>query len=60
MGKLGATVGWSFWNSILITTTVLCGLATGEWTGVHGGPLRMLWCSVVVLIVGMILLGAGA
>ena len=59
LGKLGATVGWSLWNSILITTTVLCGLATGEWRGTHGQPVRMLWASVFVLIVGMIVLGAG-
>jgi L-rhamnose-H+ transport protein len=59
LGKLGATVGWSLWNSILITTTVLCGLATGEWRGTHGQPVRMLWASVAVLIVGMIVLGAG-
>jgi len=59
LGKLGPTVGWSLWNSILITTTVACGLATGEWRGVHGTPVRMLWASVVVLIVGMCILGAG-
>jgi L-rhamnose-H+ transport protein len=59
LGKLGATVGWSLWNSILITTTVLCGLATGEWRGAHGQPVRMLWASVLVLIAGMIVLGAG-
>jgi L-rhamnose-H+ transport protein len=59
LGKLGATVGWSLWNSILITTTVLCGLATGEWRGTHGQPVRLLWASVVVLIVGTIVLGAG-
>ncbi len=59
LGKLGATVGWSLWNSILITTTVLCGLATGEWRGAHGPPVRMLWASVLVLIVGMLVLGAG-
>ncbi len=59
LGKLGATVGWSLWNSILITTTVLLGLATGEWRGAHGNPRRLLWASVVVLILGMAVLGAG-
>ena len=59
LGKLGATVGWSLWNAILITTTVLCGLATGEWRGAHGAPLRMLWASVALLIAGMFILGAG-
>jgi len=59
LGKLGATVGWSLWNAILITTTVLCGLATGEWRGAYGAPLRMLWASVALLIAGMFILGAG-
>ena len=59
LGKLGATVGWSLWNSILITTTVLLGLATGEWRGAYGKPRRLLWTSVIVLILGMAILGAG-
>ena len=59
LGKLGPTLGWSLWNSILITTTVICGLVTGEWKGVGGAPLRTLWSSVVVLILGMVILGAG-
>jgi L-rhamnose-H+ transport protein len=59
LGKLGPTVGWSLWNAILITTTVLCGLATGEWRGAHRTPVRMLWASVAVLIAGMFILGAG-
>lgn len=59
LGKLGATLGWSLWNSILITTTVICGLATGEWRGAYGRPVLMLWASVVVLIAGMMILGAG-
>ena len=59
LGKLGPTLGWSLWNSILITTTVVCGLITGEWKGVRGMPLRTLWSSVVVLILGMVVLGAG-
>jgi len=60
MGKLGPTVGWSLWNSILITTTVLCGLATGEWSGSHGRPVRMFWISVFILTAGTVLLGFGA
>jgi L-rhamnose-H+ transport protein len=59
LGKIGPTVGWSLWNAILITTTVLCGLATGEWKGAHGAPVQMLWASVGILITGMFILGAG-
>jgi L-rhamnose-H+ transport protein len=59
LGKLGPTLGWSIWNSILITTTVLCGLLTHEWDGVRGDPLKWLWSGVTVLIVGMFVLGFG-
>lgn len=59
LGKLGATVGWSLWNCILITTTVLLGLATGEWRGAHGTPKSLLWASVFVLVLGVVVLGAG-
>jgi len=59
LGKLGASVGWSLWNAILITTTVVCGLATGEWRGASGTPVRLLWASVAVLIAATFILGAG-
>lgn len=60
LGRLGATLGWSLWNAILITTTVLCGLLTGEWRGVSGRPLAWLWAGILILIAGMFVLGAGA
>jgi L-rhamnose-H+ transport protein len=59
LGKLGPTLGWSIWNSILITTTVLCGWLTHEWDGVHGNPVKLFWTGIVVLIAGMFVLGFG-
>jgi L-rhamnose-H+ transport protein len=59
LGKLGPTLGWSIWNTILITTTVLCGLLTHEWDGVRGYPVRLLWIGIIVLIAGMFVLGLG-
>ena len=59
LGKLGPTVGWSIWNSVLITATVILGLATGEWRGAKGKPVQLLWASVVILIAGMVILGMG-
>ena len=59
LGKLGPTLGWSLWNAILITSTVLCGVLTHEWHGVNGRPLRLLWWGILILIAGMFVLGAG-
>jgi L-rhamnose-H+ transport protein len=59
LGRLGATLGWSLWNAILIATTFICGLLTNEWKGVHGRPLQMLYGGIAVMIAGMFVLGMG-
>jgi L-rhamnose-H+ transport protein len=59
LGRLGPSLGWSLWNTILIATTVVLGLATHEWRGVRGKPLRLLFIGIGVLIFGMFVLGAG-
>lgn len=59
LGRLGATLGWSLWNAILIATTVIFGLLTGEWEGVHGRPVTLLWIGIAIMIAGMFVLGAG-
>jgi L-rhamnose-H+ transport protein len=59
LGRLGPTLGWSLWNAILIATTVVCGLATGEWHGVRGRPVQWLVAGIAVLIAGMFVLGLG-
>jgi L-rhamnose-H+ transport protein len=60
LGPLGPTLGWSLWNAILIATTVICGLMTGEWAGVRGSPIRWLGIGIGLLITGSFVLGAGA
>jgi len=59
LGRLGPTLGWSLWNAVLIGATVACGLATREWKGVAGRPLRWLAGGIMILIAGMFVLGAG-
>ncbi len=59
LGRLGSTLGWSLWNAILIVTTVMCGLLTREWHGVHGRPIRWLTAGIGILIAGMFVLGMG-
>lgn len=59
LGNLGATLGWSLWNAILIASTVIGGILTHEWDGVRGPPWRLLWLGIFILIAGMFVLGAG-
>jgi L-rhamnose-H+ transport protein len=58
LGRLGPTLGWSLWNAILITTTVLCGLLTHEWDAVKGQPMRLLMVGIALLVAGMFVLGS--
>ena len=58
-GKLGATLGWSLWNAVLITSTVVCGIILHEWDGVRGRPRTLLWIGISILVAGMFVLGAG-
>lgn len=60
LGHLGPTIGWSLWNTILVVTTIVCGLMTGEWRGAEGRPLRLLFTGMAILIGGMCVLGMGA
>jgi L-rhamnose-H+ transport protein len=59
LGRLGPSLGWSLWNTILIATTVVIGLLTHEWKGVRGRPFHLLLAGIGVLILGMFVLGAG-
>ncbi len=59
LGPLGPTLGWSLWNAILIAATVVCGVATHEWKGASGRPLKWLSAGIAVLIAGTFVLGLG-
>ena len=60
MGRLGPTLGWSLWNAILMATTIVCGLLTGEWEGARGRPMRLLFMGITFLVTGLFTLGMGA
>lgn len=60
LGRLGPSLGWSFYNVILIITTVVCGLLTHEWDEGKGRPLRILLIGVALLVFATVLLGMGA
>jgi L-rhamnose-H+ transport protein len=59
LGRLGPSLGWSFYNAILIITTVVCGLLTHEWDEAKGLPLRMLLIGIALLVSATLLLGMG-
>jgi L-rhamnose-H+ transport protein len=59
LGPLGSTLGWSLWNAVMIATTIVCGLLTGEWSGVRGWPIVALWLAAALLTVAMTMLGYG-
>jgi L-rhamnose-H+ transport protein len=59
LGRLGPSLGWSLWNALLITTTFVCGLLTGEWKSASPRSMRMLTTGIGILIVAMLILGFG-
>ena len=59
LGDLGPSLGWSFYNAILIITTVACGLLTHEWDEGRGRPLRVLLVGIALLVLATVLLGLG-
>ena len=59
LGRLGPSLGWSLWNTILIITTFVAGLLTREWEGASGRPMRLLGGGIAVLILASVILGLG-
>ena len=52
-------VNWMLHMSIYVLCGGLVGLALGEWTGVGGRPLRLLWAGMLVIIAAANLVGLG-
>ena len=41
MGSLGPVIGWPVFLSTTVLVAALWGFFTGEWKGIHGGPLHL-------------------
>ncbi|HVZ85183.1 MAG TPA: L-rhamnose/proton symporter RhaT [Terracidiphilus sp.] len=54
-----AYVNWMLHMSIYVLCGGLVGLALGEWKGVRGRPLHLLWAGIVIIIVAANLVGLG-
>jgi len=52
-------VNWMLHMSIYVLCGGLVGLALGEWTGVGGRPVRLLWVGMVIIILAANLVGLG-
>ena len=52
-------VNWMLHMSIYVLCGGLVGLALGEWTGIKGRPLWLLWAGVLVIIAAANLVGLG-
>ena len=52
-------VNWMLHMSGYVLFGGLVGLALGEWTGIGGKPIRMLWAGMVVIILAANLVGLG-
>jgi len=52
-------VNWMLHMSIYVLCGGLVGLALGEWAGVNGRSIRLLWAGVVIIIAAANLVGLG-
>ena len=59
MGSLGPILGWPLFMSVIIITSNVWGLATGEWRGAGRKPITIMAIGILFLILGFCTL-AGA
>jgi L-rhamnose-H+ transport protein len=52
-------VNWMLHMSGYVLFAGLVGLALGEWTGISGRPLRLLWIGMIIIIAAANLVGVG-
>jgi L-rhamnose-H+ transport protein len=57
LGKLGPALGWPVYMTALILGNNFWGWFTGEWKGVSGVPVRMMFAGVGLQVAGIALLG---
>jgi len=59
LGALGASVGMGIQQAGQIMSNAGVGFASGEWTGVHGRPIRLMWTSIAVLLIAAVIMAYG-
>ena len=60
MGNLGDSAGWGLYMGMVIVISNVWGFVTGEWRGVHGRPLLLMFIGMALLLIAIALIGCGA
>ena len=60
MGELGPSAGWGLFLGMIIITSNVWGVVTGEWRGIHGRPVRLMGIGMTMLLGAIILIGCAA
>lgn len=59
MGPLGVSIGASTSTAAAIIAANLAGIKTGEWKGVSPRTRRLVYTSVIILVLGILVVGIG-
>ncbi|MHB9035396.1 MAG: L-rhamnose/proton symporter RhaT [Armatimonadota bacterium] len=59
MGSLGGSAGWAIYMGCTILVSNVLGIVTGEWREGKGGPLRMMYVAITVILAAIGIIGYG-
>jgi L-rhamnose-H+ transport protein len=57
LGRLGTSMGWILFTSVMIIVANVAGALTGEWKGSRGKTLAIMSAGVTILMVAIIVVG---
>lgn len=60
MGNLGDSAGWGLYMGMVIVISNVWGFVTGEWRGVRGRPVLLMFIGMALLLIAITLIGCGA
>ena len=60
MGNLGDSAGWGLYMGMVIVVSNVWGFLTGEWRGVRGWPVGLMFIGMALLLIAITLIGYGA
>ena len=57
MGKLGGSAGWGLYMGMVIVISNVWGFVTGEWAGVRGKPVKLMFFGIAMIMVSIAVIG---
>ena len=60
MGPLGGSAGFGIWMGATVLVSNFWGLATGEWKGIEGAPIRFMIAGALAVLAAIALIGYSA